>query len=109
MIELFNREYSQQYTCNEFACEAWKQITSKDLSKRIEKFLNGKGRFKRLDKPISPCLVFFKNNEKSSTHVGLFYCDKVLHLTESGVQYVSMRSLKNYYIRFRFYEHVNHL
>ena len=31
MIELFNREYSQQYTCNEFACEAWQKITGEDL------------------------------------------------------------------------------
>jgi hypothetical protein len=40
---LLDRTWTKDLTCNEFACEAWKQITGKDLSKRIEKFLNGKG------------------------------------------------------------------
>ena len=100
---LLDRTWTREYTCNEFACEAWKQITGKDLSKRIEKFLNGKGRFKRLDKPISPCLVFFKNNEKSSTHVGLFYVDKLLHLTPRGVQFVPLELVAMHFREVRFY------
>ena len=100
---LLDRTWTKDYTKNEFACEAWKQITGKDLSKRIEKFLNGKCRFKGLDKPISPCLVFFKNNEKSSTHVGLFYCDKLLHLTPRGVQFVPLELVAMHFREVRFY------
>ena len=106
---LLDRTWSKNYTCNEFVCEAWLQITGENLTQRLDDFLSGTGNFKQLDVPDPPCLVLLSNNNRSSTHVGLFYCDKVLHLTESGVQYVSMRSLKNYYLRFRYYEHVNHL
>lgn len=91
---LLDRTWSKQYTCNEFACEAWKQITGKDLSKRLNNFLNGKGKFKQLSEPISPCIVFFTNNNRSSTHVGLFYCGKLLHLTPQGVHYIPLEIVK---------------
>ncbi len=100
---LLDRTWSRNYTCNEFACEAWKQITGKDLGKRIEKFLNGKGQFKRLDEAISPCLVWFGNGEKSSTHVGLFYADKLLHLTPRGVQFVPLEVVSGHFREVRFY------
>jgi hypothetical protein len=100
---LLDRTWSKEYTCNEFACEAWNHVTGKDLKKRLEKFLNGKGAFKRLDRPISPCIVFFKNGEKSPTHVGLFYCDKLLHLTPRGVQFVPLEIFAMQFKEVRFY------
>ncbi|OTG78415.1 hypothetical protein B9T31_17600 [Acinetobacter sp. ANC 4558] len=100
---LLDRTWSRDYTCNEFACEAWKQITGKDLSKRIYKALSGKGRFKRLEEPISPCIVYFKNSDTSPTHVGLFYCDKLLHLTSRGVQFVPLEVVAMHFREVSFY------
>lgn len=91
---LLDRTWSKDYTCNEFACEAWQQITGQNLSKRLNKFLNGKGGFKKLERPISPCIVFFKHNLQTSTHVGVFFDDKVLHLTGCGVQYMPLDIVK---------------
>lgn len=88
--DLFDREYTQGYTCNEFACEAWQQITNENLTERLNNHLNGIGDFEHLSKPISPCIAFFSRNSKSSTHVGLFFQGKILHLSPRGVQYVPL-------------------
>lgn len=100
---LLDRIWTKDYTCNEFLCDAWKQVVGKDLTKRLDKFLNGKGRFKRLDKPISPCIVFFTNGPRSSTHVGLFYGSKVLHLSGAGAQYIELELLSMHFRETRFY------
>lgn len=100
---LLDRTWSKDYTCNEFTCEAWQQITSENLTKRLTKFLNGKNSFKRIEEPVSPCIVFFTNNNRSSTHVGLFYCDKLLHLTPRGVQYVPLELVACNFREVRFY------
>lgn len=100
---LLDRIWSADYTCNEFACDAWQQITSEDLSQRIENHLNGIGDFNSLDEPISPCIVFFTNGSKSSTHVGLFYCQRLLHLTPRGVQFVPLETVACSFKEVRFY------
>lgn len=75
---LLDRVWTFKYTCNEFACEAWKQITGEDLTQRLNDFLNGHAGFDVLEEPISPCIVFFLNGKESPTHVGVFlkinYC-----------------------------------
>ena len=88
--DLFDREYKQGYTCNEFACEAWEKITGENLTERLNRYLNGIGDFEQLSEPISPCIAFFSRNLKSSTHVGLFYKGKILHLSPRGVQYIPL-------------------
>jgi len=79
-------------------------MTGRDLKKRLERFLNGKGSFKKLQEPISPCIVFFTNGKRSSAHVGLFYCDKVWHLTGRGVQYVELEIISMNFRETRFYK-----
>ncbi|WP_336141973.1 hypothetical protein [Acinetobacter sp. 102] len=91
---LLDRMWSQKYTCNEFACETWQQLTGEDLSKRLNGFLNGKGGFELIEVPVSPCIVFFKHNFQTSTHVGVFFDNKVLHLTGRGVQYMPLEVVK---------------
>ncbi|TCB50952.1 hypothetical protein E0H80_06170 [Acinetobacter sp. ANC 4779] len=88
--DLFDREYTQDYTCNEFACEAWERITGENLTERLNDYLNDAGSFEGLDVPISPCIAFFSRNPKSSTHVGLFYEGKILHLSPRGVQHIPL-------------------
>lgn len=94
--DLLDREFRHGYTCNEFACEAWKLVTREDLSQRLDLFLNGGEGFERLDKPISPCLVFLHNSARSETHIGLFYEGRVLHLAARGAQYVPLEFIVGY-------------
>lgn len=100
---LLDRIWSKNYTCNEFVCEAWQDITGENLTERLNHFLNGEGDFKRIDEPISPCIVFFSNGPRSSTHVGLFYCDKLLHLSGRGVQFVPLEIVAMNFRAVRFY------
>lgn len=101
---LLDRIWSNNYTCHEFTCEAWGLLTKQDLSHRLYKQLNGGTCFKQLDHPISPCIVFFTNNNQSSTHVGLFYCDKLLHLTPRGVQFVPLELIAMSFREVRYYQ-----
>lgn len=100
---LLDRIWTKDYTCNEFVCEAWQQITGEDLAVRLHEFLNELGGFKRIDEPISPCIVFFTNGPRSSTHVGLFYCDKLLHLSGRGVQFIPLEIVAMSFRETRFY------
>lgn len=102
--DLLDRTWTTGYTCNEFVCEAWQKITGENLKDRLEAFLNEKGDFKQLDVPDPPCLVLLSNNSRSSTHVGLFYCNKVLHLSMRGVQFVPLEYLKMHFRDVRFYQ-----
>lgn len=100
---LLDRIWKPEYTCNEFLCEAWQSITGENLTDRLQLFLNGSGDFQRIDEPISPCIVFFTNGPRSSTHVGLFYCDKLLHLSGRGVQYIPLEIVSINFRETRFY------
>lgn len=101
---LLDRTWSKNYTCNEFACEAWKDITGENLTERLDRFLNGNGGFKELNEPISPCIVFFTNENSTPTHVGVFYCGKVLHLTGRGVQFMPLEIAEIGFWEARFYK-----
>nr|WP_317199808.1 hypothetical protein [uncultured Psychrobacter sp.] len=37
-------------------------------------------------------------------HVGLYYCDRVLHLSELGTRFETLRSIKRQYKKVRFYD-----
>ncbi len=69
---LHDRIWTKDYTCNEFLCEAWKEVTRRDLKKRLERFLNGKGSFKKLIEPISPCIVFSQMAKEAQLMLGFF-------------------------------------
>lgn len=101
---LLDRMWSARYTCNEFACEAWLHITGENLTTRLTDFLNGQGEFELLNEPISPCIVYFKNNEFSPTHVGVFFENKVLHLTGRGVQFMPLEIVSFGFKEVRFYK-----
>lgn len=55
------------------------------------------------EKPKQGDIVLMTNVNQSS-HVGLFYCDRVLHLTELGVHFLPIQSIHSIYKRIRFYE-----
>lgn len=101
---LLKKIYQHDYTCYEFACEAWCEITGQNLADRMQQFLNNVGCFQRLDKPESPCIAFFYRNDKSPTHVGLFIDGRILHLGFRGAQYVPLDMLMMTFKEVRFYK-----
>lgn len=112
---LLDRRYdSKNYHCVHFLIEAAQYLLNQDysasflgltgdLSQSIQTSRNTTIKNKRLEKPKHGCIVLMTNLLNSS-HVGLFYCGRVLHLSESGVYFQELRSLERNYSRFRFYE-----
>ena len=92
---LFGKQWTKDYTCHDFACDAWKEITGKKLVL---------GKRKEVDKPVSPCIVFLYNDSRSDSHVGVFYEGKVIHLAMRGVQYIPLESLTHYFKKVSFYK-----
>lgn len=119
-LALFEKKYDvNQYHCVHFVIEAAKSIFQKDystsfigltssLNEAIQTSRQTVIQNKRLKEPEQGCIVLM-TSLTGSNHVGLFYCGKVLHLNETGVQYVALRTLRLQYPRFRFYEPVTHL
>ena len=112
---LLDRRYdSKNYHCVHFLIEAAQYLLNQDysasflgltgdLSQSIQTSRNTTIKNKRLEKPKHGCIVLMTNLLNSS-HVGLFYCNRVLHLSESGVYFQELRFLERNYSRFRFYE-----
>ena len=112
---LLDRRYNpRSYHCVHFLIEAAEYLFNKDysasflgltgdLAQSIRTSRDTTVKNKRLEKPIEGCIVLMTNLLNSS-HVGLFYCNRVLHLSESGVYFQELRSLERNYSRFRFYE-----
>lgn len=112
---LLDRRYNpKSYHCVHFLIEAAQYLFEKDysesflgltgdLSQSIQTSRDTTIKNKRLERPIDGCIVLMTNLLNSS-HVGLFYCGRVLHLSESGVYFQELRSLERNYSRFRFYE-----
>lgn len=112
---LLDRQYDpKKYHCVHFLIEAAQYLFEKDYS---ESFLGLTGdlkqsiqtsrdttiKNKRIERPKDGCIVLMTNLLNSS-HVGIFYCGRVLHLSEIGVHFQELRSLERNYSRFRFYE-----
>lgn len=112
---LLDRKYdSKKYHCVHFLIEAAKYLFEKDysesflgltgdLSQSIQTSRDTTIKNKRIERPKDGCIVLMTNLLNSS-HVGLFYCGRVLHLSEIGVHFQELRSLERNYSRFRFYE-----
>lgn len=100
---LLGKAYQPEYTCYEFACDAWQHIADENLTERMQEFLNGIGAFTRLEVPASPCIAFFYRTDKSPTHVGLFIDGRILHLGFRGAQYVPLDLLMTTFKEVRFY------
>lgn len=109
---LFDRTYhKQRYNCVHLVCDAWHLVTGADLSQRMAGVLravsDGSGLqrddmrpFERMTEPESPCIVLMHGR---SPHVGLFYRQRVLHITEQGVQYMPLAVAAIGFDRVRFY------
>ena len=112
---LLGRQYDpKKYHCVHFLIEAAQYLFDKDysssflgltgdLKQSIQTSRDTTIKNKRIERPKDGCIVLMTNLLNSS-HVGLFYCGRVLHLSEIGVHFQELRSLERNYSRFRFYE-----
>ena len=94
---LLAKKYDKNtYNCAHFTIDAWKLLTGKDITEAFKGLLaplkdnkasmSLRSGFKRLQEPISPCIVLM-NRKGNTPHVGVWYNGKVLHLQESGAIY----------------------
>lgn len=109
--DLFNKKFNKNnYTCADFVCEAWKELTGFEIKNKFGSFLKPNGKinfkarrdFKRLEKPESPCVVLMLD-KKRSPHVGIFYKNKVIHIKESHVEYQPLNIVSRGFEQVRFY------
>ncbi|OTL19090.1 hypothetical protein B4R72_01960 [Acinetobacter pittii] len=117
---LLNRQYDpQHYHCVHFLLEAAEYLFKQDYSssfigltdslhETLKTSRNTVIQNRRIDHPIDGSIVLMTNQNQSS-HVGLFYCGRVLHLTELGVHYLNIQVLKKFYKRIRYYEPITHI
>lgn len=115
LLSLFEMQYNvKNYHCVHFVIDAARQLIGQDYSKSfigltaslndsIQTSRQTVIRNKHIKEPTHGCIVLM-TSLTGNNHVGLFYCGKVLHLNESGTQYLSLNSMKCFYTRFRYYE-----
>jgi hypothetical protein len=80
-----------KYNCWDFIRDVWLEVKDQDIGKRTpktvtlknlkSKFIEEESQFKKIDSPISPCIVLFRR-KKSLPHVGVYLEGFVLHLPE---------------------------
>ena len=117
---LLNRHYDpKNYHCVHFLIESAQYLLGLDytenfigLTSSLHETLKYDRKSARKNKVLKPdeCdvlhdgLIVVMKNINQSSHVGLFYCDCVLHLTELGVHFLPLSSIRQVYKRIRFYE-----
>lgn len=110
----YSRVYNEKtYNCAHFVCEVWKDLTGEDITHKLTGMMTVKNervvdpklrfKFKKLDgKPNQPCLIVM-HRRRIGSHVGIYLNDKVLHITESGVERVSVEIATYGFDKFGFY------
>jgi hypothetical protein len=65
--------------------------------------LSGVRGFTKLEKPESPCFVVMQRN-RVQPHVGIFYKNRILHLTDHGVEFQPLQVARRYFVKIGFYK-----
>lgn len=98
------------YTCLHFADDVWFGEKGFRLNAELFKYLNGgvpnvgmRKSFERLVKPISPCLVVFKESN-GQTHIGVFIRNGILHLPRTGAQFQPLEVVSLGFKSVRFFD-----
>ena len=96
----------QRYCCEHFLIDCYRHFKSIDLSDKLlsSGFFNAQKlrNFRQVDKPKQFTIVLFR--DKARAHVGLWYDNKVLHLSEQGVLLQPLDVAKMGFKRVNFYE-----
>ncbi|WP_046023716.1 MULTISPECIES: hypothetical protein [Acinetobacter calcoaceticus/baumannii complex] len=115
ITELFYCKYDPEtFHCVHFVIRAAKHIYGIDyipcfvglvqpLSDSIKTSRETVHQNKRIDSPIEGCIVLMTYMNESS-HVGLFFQNKIFHLCEGGVQRITVEQAKIWFKRIRYYE-----
>lgn len=115
---LLDRQYDpKKYHCVHFLIEAAQYLLDVDYTEnflgltkplhealKVSRHTVVKNRLRDEDERPQQGDIVLMTNLLNSSHVGLFYCGRVLHLSEIGVHFQELRSLERNYSRFRFYE-----
>ena len=113
---LLDRQYNaKHYHCVHFVLDAAQYLFDKDYS---DYFISLRGEFSpelkkrhidydytetvELTMPADGCVVLM-TNMLNQAHVGLFYQGRVLHISEHGVRFQTIRTLANHYTGFKYY------
>ena len=116
---LLDRHYDpEKYHCVHFLIEAAQYLFDQDysqsfigLTSSLHETLHTSRHTaihnRKLTEPINGTIVLMTNINQSS-HVGLFYCGKVLHLTEMGTHFLPLITIQRFYKRIRYYEPITH-
>ena len=95
-----------RYCCEHFLIDCYKEFKGVDLSDKLlsSGFFNAQKlrNFRQVDKPKQLTIVLFRDANKA--HVGLWYDNKVLHLSEQGVLLQPLDVAKIGFKRVNFYE-----
>lgn len=102
----YEKVYSKNYDCLNFACEFWVYLTGSDVASTLEASRSVKKtilkRIDTLDKPINPCFVIFQGLNKNS-HVGIYVNGKVLHFSTFGLRYEELDTARIGFNKERFF------
>lgn len=94
--KFFWRYPAKGQTCFELACEVWEHITGQDISDTMQSIARREAgslkRFRRLEKPESPCIALFQG-VGHRTHCGVYIDGRVLHLASEGTMCVPVTSI----------------
>lgn len=116
---LLDRKYDQEkYHCVHFLIEAAQYLFNQDYSdsfigltsslhETLRTSRHTATRNRQIKEPVDGTIVLMTNINQSS-HVGLFYCGKVLHLTEMGTHFLPLITIQRFYKRIRYYEPITY-
>ena len=96
----------QRYCCEHFLIDIYRELTGIELTNKLltSGFFNAQKlrNFRQVETPRQLTIVLFRDVNKA--HVGLWYDNKVLHLSEQGVLLQPLDVAKMGFKRVNFYE-----
>lgn len=112
---LLNRSFDHDnYHCVHFLIDAGKYLFDYDfshcflgltgsLNTKLSPNKHSMSRGQLVTSPADGTIVLMMTLDNRH-HVGLYYCGRVLHLSELGPRFEAMRSIKRQYKKVRFYD-----
>lgn len=112
---LLNRKFDRDnYHCVHFLIDAGTHLFDYDfshcflgltgsLNNTLSPSKAGMSKGELTDKPSDGSIMLALTLDNKH-HVGLYYCGRVLHLSESGPRFETLRSIKRQYKKVRFYD-----
>lgn len=115
---LFGKKYEpEKYHCVHFVIDAAQYLLDENYTKNFVGLTSSlhetlkasrhtaiKNRLRNKDEKPKQGDIVLMTNVNQSSHVGLFYCGQVLHLTELGVHFLPIQTIHSIYKRIRIYE-----